>query len=739
MRREKIETIRWAIRGALALLLFIAAFVINGNILTIRLQDLDNLLGSASLRDRVSTTEILGRYRLILERLEGGSESLEAFETEIQLATLSTNILEIDQYDEKVDPIRHRSFERALLVLLRRAVGKPPVTVTEQQEAHVKFQNAYMLERQRHWHEAVEAYQELLKTEDLDERTIATLRIHLGFCLSMTGDYSAARKEYERILDTNGGTEFAEAAVTLIDSIDAIEAIVASRTRNTTTIGVDDPLLVALNSESGQERDEHNQISAARQAYLEARYSDTISAVDSILDSPRNDPPSLNIEISARYYRGRALEENGNYQAALSEYRIIAGLIQAERRSNPSEDGLTTTYLDEWNTRTQRRQAIIQTFYLKDDRDQTTNHAMDAPFATPDQPKDPYLAIIQRYVASVPDESTGSEDTAVGVDESPRSVPTPSDSPRESTIVTSVPNTPDRSAEKTRDFPLSKNTPSAQAPREITPESERRPRSYSSNESARRITVASRETNESTDIEGELNFAFERELNRRNEAEEEDRLAPEGATPSNDAPHREIDRMVDRSAIEAPQKTVDSPTGGETDAIRPSFQPTDRSIEGRNGSNRRSPTGRGIPSEPTDQGSLRTEQTASLLDGAPYNRSVEATTTPQPPQDRTAEEGAIGDGGDSGEGTDRENTRRYIGNIIRVEENGTILVLMETDTRLGENEELVLYRETPDGGRIVLGTARPIGRVPPRLIAQIRTSTPHHYVRQGDWAYVLRQ
>lgn len=737
MRRERIETIRWTLRGALALFLLFAAFVINGNILTIRLQDLDNLLSSASMTDSVSTTEILGRYQLMIQRFEEGTESLEAFETEIQLATLSNHESNVAANDETSSPTHRKSFERALLILLRRAIGKPTVVIAEPSETTSTVREAYMLERQRRWDDAVRTYRKVLETDDLNDEMTAKLRIHLGFCLSMTGDYTAARNEYETVLDTYRGTEFAITAVALIDSIKSIEGFVTMETPDTAGAEVDDPLLGALPDESEDPAAQHNRITAARQAYLEARYDDAIVAVDSVLETNRNDPPSPRIEIPARYYRGRSLEEVGDYSEALDEYRIISGLIEAERHSNRSEDRLNSLHLEEWVARILRRQAFIRTFYVDDTHASTARPAVNTTAIQRDVSEDPYIAIIQQYSASVPNTvRTPPEENTES-------------SPPAKTQTESSSGLPRRSPTESRpDTPVLRLSASS-----VDSSSRLATRTEPESPAASRFDPQERTTegNLHTTSRRPVNPTIEYERTVTNDSggidqvgipDEHSRGEPLFGGPNRSATGDSTNtpQIIDEIAVhdenndpKQPPPSLPNDRLGDTHGGSQEQDPShDSDFSGTSDRNRSETTE--IASQRTSSGQHRIIDPASIVPPATYE------TFPGENDRDTDDERRNEDTRTRIRPTRREvgaEQRRFVGNVIRVEDNGTILVLMENDTRLGENEELVLYRETTDGRRIILGIARPIGRIPPRLIARIQAQITEHSVQQGDWAYVI--
>ncbi|MDA3950622.1 MAG: tetratricopeptide repeat protein, partial [Spirochaeta sp.] len=406
------SAIRWTGRIALFLLLMAGAVRFNGNILDARLGHLDMLLERGSQSETHSATELIGRYRLILRRLEEGEDSLAAFQTEAQLAVLETEPLVVptgDADDESLQRERRDTVERAVISVLRRLSGKPVIEVAHRDAIIERIKDAYLSERRRDWATAINSYEAILAEEVLNAREIAVVYLHLGFCYSMDGEFDRALSTYNRVLAGHPGTQEARSAAILIESlralVDARNAIAESVLPPDTGDGTatrDSP-----DDGPGGQEDMQRLLSTGRTAFLRLEYDKAITALDALLQ--RSVPPGT--EAEARYYRARSLEERGDFTEATSEYHAVQSLPAAE--ATP------------WDDRARRRTAMIRAFYT------------DA--EVPDEADDAFLAVVERYGdirrdQAVPEASdaptlaaagellpgeTVSEENGTGVDRSP--------------------------------------------------------------------------------------------------------------------------------------------------------------------------------------------------------------------------------------------------------------------------------------------------------------------------------
>ena len=349
MKKRVRSAIRWTGYIALCTVLAVGAVQFNGNVLDARLDHLDMLLQRGSRIEAHNATELIGRYRLILRRLEEGEDSLAAFRTEAQLAALETELFNApteggddDRGDtelgnnERVQREQHRSVERAVISLLRRLTGKPVIEIEQREAVIDRIKDAYLRERRRDWAAAIDLYEAIIAEERLEAREIAVVRLHLGFCYSMNGEFDRALSIYTRVLADQPGTEEARSAAILIESLRAVVAA-----RDTVTDRVP-PRVAASSSDDdtggsagegatttagpGVQDDVQRALDVGRTAFLRLEYDQAINAFDALLQ--RSLTPEA--EAEARYYRARSLEERGDFTAAVTEYQFVRSLPAAE-------------------------------------------------------------------------------------------------------------------------------------------------------------------------------------------------------------------------------------------------------------------------------------------------------------------------------------------------------------------------------------------------------------------------
>jgi hypothetical protein len=171
------------------------------------------------------------------------------------------------------------------------------------------LEEAYLLERSRQWGEAISRYQLVLERADLPDSIRPTVFLHLAFAYSMSSQPEEARETLAEVLVDFPGTEHAVAASRML-------AYLREITEGTSTVAANDPL------ERG------------REAYLRLRFDEAIADFARYIASPE----SPEREAQARFLKGRAHEESGEYDDAIAEYLSTSRLeiefwsLQAERR-----------------------------------------------------------------------------------------------------------------------------------------------------------------------------------------------------------------------------------------------------------------------------------------------------------------------------------------------------------------------------------------------------------------------
>ena len=305
-----------AVRSVVVAILLLLVFFFNRDILDIRLTELDYRLSEAARDDQTSAAELLGRYELIRRRIRNGEGDLDAYRLEARLASVRE-----DSMVSQGERLKDAGSSAGYLVLsgLRWALGKPRIVVTLEEETLSAVEEGYLLERGRKWEEAIAVYRRALEDPTLSDDVGATVRLHLAFSLSMIDEDLAARDVLASVSRQFPGTEFDIAARRLIAYLDSILS--------------DEPTEWLDTVEQG------------RVAYLYMQYDEAISLLDNYLDRKGPRPA----EAQARYFKGRAHEELGEFPEAIQEYGRVSFLDD-----------------EEWALQANRRMVMVGEFYADD-------------------------------------------------------------------------------------------------------------------------------------------------------------------------------------------------------------------------------------------------------------------------------------------------------------------------------------------------------------------------------------
>lgn len=208
-------------RGILSLLLaatlLTAVLALFGRVLMEeRLGDLEtNLehLSTQQYQDRAFL--IVSKIKLLRQRMTNPRETAQDFVDEYKVQRLVS--LDNASLRDGAGPLPRRMFF-PLVSFIRVLMGKPPVLPGTDNTRDNDLESAYLHELKRQYMKAAGLFQRILDSgryaNTLKEDY---LRLHIGFCLTMAGQYKEGRKQYAGILDKGEKTELKSLALELID------------------------------------------------------------------------------------------------------------------------------------------------------------------------------------------------------------------------------------------------------------------------------------------------------------------------------------------------------------------------------------------------------------------------------------------------------------------------------------------------------------------------------------------
>lgn len=243
-------------------------------------------------RDRILNLELSSQaLRARAKRLAFGRQD---FQAEIRQSALESNLLNERAEGAPLRPIHYvglAAVSGARLLLL-----KSPPDVADDYRTTVLMRYAFYLERNRRYPNAIERYNDLLKTiGDGQSDVHAFAHLHLGYCLASIGEMENARSQLRLVDELYPATHFSDTARTLLALLEE-----GQRRRERIQAEASAPL------ERARGLFQNGQCPAALAAFeAAAQTGPALSPMD-------------------RYRRALCLEETGAANAAIDDYRALA-------------------------------------------------------------------------------------------------------------------------------------------------------------------------------------------------------------------------------------------------------------------------------------------------------------------------------------------------------------------------------------------------------------------------------
>jgi len=236
---------------------------------------------------------MLARFELINQRRNQPEADDAAMEMRMQ--TLASSHLLVDDGNKK-ENLQTKVIAAAIGVV-EFILGKKKSATAVPKLVQADLEAAYFFERSRKYDKAIAIYSSSLDGAGLSNEVSATLVLHRGFCEGLTGDYSKAKGDYDRVISLVPGSE---------------EAHVAAKLRDLTQ-GLEDQVRLAQASQSTPAQ-------AGRQMFLLANYAEAAKSLAKAIANPGTDSVS---RIQSRYLYGRSQEELGQDSDAVLTYRQL--------------------------------------------------------------------------------------------------------------------------------------------------------------------------------------------------------------------------------------------------------------------------------------------------------------------------------------------------------------------------------------------------------------------------------
>jgi len=280
--------------GILTLLAITVFF--NVGLIDIRMQEISYLLGKiAANQDIPMSLGIVAKYELIKKRMLYGEQNDENYELEAKIQALTSG----DQFQKQQNIWKSKITRvpiRIVLNIIRLSIGKPIISMKEDDKQLKVLEIGYFWERNRKYQEAIGVYNDVLNKQSIDPELQSAVMIHKAFCHSMLSEYEASKHIYETIISLYSNTEAGILSWKLLDFIQSMER-----------------------QRSLLEKKSLSDFDKAKQFYLLMDYRNAVKYFSVFLQE--NATSSAMNEVL--FYKGRSHEELGEGEEAMLSYQRI--------------------------------------------------------------------------------------------------------------------------------------------------------------------------------------------------------------------------------------------------------------------------------------------------------------------------------------------------------------------------------------------------------------------------------
>jgi TonB family protein len=303
---------------------------------------------------------IVTKYELIKHRMIYGEQNPDNYELEAKMQALTSG----DQFAQRDNIWRMRLYiipVRLVINAIRFSLGKPIISMGEEDKIFNVLEIGYFWERNRKYQEAINVYIQILEKPNVQPDIQSAVMIHKAFCHSMLSEYEASKHIYEQVISMYPNTDAGILSWKLLDFIQSMEK-----------------------QRSSLEKKGMSDFDRAKQFYLVMDYRNSVKYYSIFLQENETSP----LKYEALFYKGRSHEELGEGEEAMMTYQRII------------RDDKTR----QWAKQANRRMLMIGEFY--DQKKQITDEAKKQLSEYQDQN---FISHIQKYANMVSESSLRTE------------------------------------------------------------------------------------------------------------------------------------------------------------------------------------------------------------------------------------------------------------------------------------------------------------------------------------------
>ncbi len=276
--------------GLFVVLSLVFMVLLNNESIKLRLMEIKNILSEPEKTSgTIDHAGLIVQYRFRMDLYKNKIDSFSAGIIEMRANSMFADDSDSGYISDDVSPVLSFTVD-----IIKMMLGRPSLIKNYIREDNFALRSAYYFERNGLYDKALIKYEEALKSGKINRIGIGGIKLHRGFCLSMSGETERARAEYSEVIKLYPEDVISITASVLLGYLDEFtkEAAIVK--------GMPDSL------EKGE-----------KFFYLTA-FRDSIAVIDTIKKQGR-----LKSMDGANFFKARCLESMGNPAEALIYYQDL--------------------------------------------------------------------------------------------------------------------------------------------------------------------------------------------------------------------------------------------------------------------------------------------------------------------------------------------------------------------------------------------------------------------------------
>lgn len=207
----------------LSIIVITTLVFLNEAVIDIRIKELKLYFQDVDSKEtNIDHVRLIMKYKLHKQMYDKLLSQDKADAIEFHINAITERVKKIDSVTYK----KYRFITRAALQIInfnRFLLGKEPLKDHDEKKEESNFDIAYYYERNNHYAKALEHYSKAFEDEKGDRKLQANIRLHQGFCESLTGNYQESKTHYKEIIRNHPNEDIAITATVLLRYLEGFQ------------------------------------------------------------------------------------------------------------------------------------------------------------------------------------------------------------------------------------------------------------------------------------------------------------------------------------------------------------------------------------------------------------------------------------------------------------------------------------------------------------------------------------